>query len=70
MHKKYLQKMKNKKRDPEPDLNDFLTDIPPFHDAYPKYKVDTTVDMSLLPRLSRGNADKVTEIILKLGTYD
>ena len=62
--------MKNKKRDPEPDLNDFLTDIPPFHDAYPKYKVDTTVDMSLLPRLSRGNADKVTEIILKLGTYD
>lgn len=70
MHNKYLQKMKNKKRDPEPDLNDFLTDIQPLHEAYPKYKIDTSVDISFLPKLPRGNADKVTEIIFKLGTLD
>lgn len=70
MHRKYLEKMKNKKRDPEPDLNDFLTEIKPLHDAYPKYKIDTTTDMSLLPKLSRDNLDKVTEIMLKLGTFD
>lgn len=70
MHKKYLQKMKNKKRDPEPDLNDFLTVIKPLPDAYPKYKIDTSVDITLLPKLPRGNLDKVTEIILKLGVLD
>lgn len=70
MHKKYLQKMKNRKRDPEPDLNDFLTDIPPLHDAYPKYRVNPAVDVSLLPTLPRGNVDKVTEIILKLRCFD
>lgn len=60
----------NKKRDPEPDLNDFLTDIQPLADAYPKYKVDTSVDLNSLPKLPRGNLDKVTEIILKLGMLD
>lgn len=70
MHKKYLQKMANKKKDPEPDFKDFLSDIKPLTEAYPKYKIDQRVDFKLLPELPRGNYDKIEEIILKLSTYD
>lgn len=70
MHKKYLQKLNNKKKDPEPDLKDFLTEIKPLADAYPKYKIDRSVDFKLLPELPRGNFDKIEEIIRKLSTFD
>lgn len=63
MHKKYLDKMKNKKRDPEPDLKDFLTEIKPFTDAYPKYTIDQRIDLKYLPELPRGNLDKIEEIL-------
>lgn len=69
MHKKYLQKMINKKKDPEPDLNDFLTDIEPLHSLYPKYTIVETTDFSLLYDLPRGNLDRITEIMQSCGTF-
>lgn len=66
MHKKYLHKMKNKKRDPEPDLSDFLTEIEPINDVYPQYKIDSSISMNRLPALPRNNLDKISEIYVKL----
>ena len=70
MHKKYLQRMRNKTRDPESDLNDFLAEIRLLAEPQSRFRVDTTVDWSLLPELPRGNLTNATEIFLKLGVHD
>lgn len=70
VHKKYLDKLKNKKKDPEPDLKDFLTEIEPLSAVLPK--PDSPIesfDLSKLPKLKTNNFDKINEIFNQLHSF-